>query len=162
MRQSLAGGKRAGQQPAEPDALDQKSRGGAGLHALFPDEPRPDPDAGGRGALPAHPRGLCRDRGRGGRRHAEPDARARERVPRRERGRAALSAAAGAAGVPCAPSGRASAHQQPFHTAGHRRRARSASSSARAIRSASPPGSWSGFWTTWRCWTAWTPAGRSP
>ena len=43
---------------------------------------------------------------------AEPDARARERVSRRERGRAALSAAAGAAGVPCAPSGRASAHQR--------------------------------------------------
>ena len=35
--------------------------------------------------------------------------------------RAALSAAAGAAGVPCAPSGRASAHQQPFHAAGRRR-----------------------------------------
>ena len=43
-----------------------------------------------------------------------------------------------------APSGRVSAHQQPFHAAGHRRRARSASSSARAIRSASPPVSWSG------------------
>ena len=22
-------------------------------------------------------------------------------------------------------------------------------------------GSWSGFWTTWRCWTAWTPPARS-
>lgn len=54
-------------------------------------------------------------------RYAEPDARARERVSRRERGRAALSAAAGAAGVLYALSGRASAHQQPFHAAGRRR-----------------------------------------
>ena len=46
-------------QPAEPDPRDQNAGSGAGLHALFPDEPRPDPDAGGRGALPAHPRGLC-------------------------------------------------------------------------------------------------------
>lgn len=76
---------------------DQNAGGGAWLHALFRTNPRPDPDAGGRGALPPHPRGLCRDRGRGGRCHAEPDARARERVSRRERGRAALSAAAGAA-----------------------------------------------------------------
>ena len=48
--------------------------------------------------------------------------------------------------VPCAIR-RVSAHQQPFHAAGHRRRARSASSSARAIRSASPQKSWSGC-----CW----------
>lgn len=41
-------------------------------------------------------------------------------------------------------SGCASAHQQPVHAAGHRRPARSASSSARAIRSALPPVSWSG------------------
>ena len=121
MRQSDEGGGAAAKQPAEPDPRDQNAGSGAGLHALLPDEPRPDPDAGGRGALPAHPRGLCRDRGRGGRRHAEPDARARERVSRRERGRAALSAAAGAAGVPYALSGCASAYQQPFHAAGHRR-----------------------------------------
>ncbi len=90
MRQSDEGGGAAAKQPAEPDPRDQNAGGGAWLHALFPDEPRPDPDAGGRGALPPHPRGLCRDRGRGGRCHAEPDARARERVSPRARARCAV------------------------------------------------------------------------